>query len=77
MAAREGISVARFREAEQGLVYPRLKEQVPLLQSQGVLERNLVAVQQVQQALGLVKPGAPLPRVDDGPLLEALRDPAP
>ncbi len=77
MAAREGISVARFREAELGLVYPKLVEQVPLLQPQGVLERNLAAVQQVQQALGLVKPGAPLPRVDDRPLLEALRDPAP
>ena len=76
MAAREQLSVQRFREAERGLLYPDLVAQVRLLQPGGVLERNLAAVQRVQQKLGLVKPGAPLPRVDDQPLLEALR-PAP
>ena len=73
MAAREELSVARFREAERGLLYPDLVEQVRLLKPGGVLERNLAAVQRVQQALGLVKAGAPLPRVDDQPLRLALQ----
>ena len=76
MAAREKLSVSRFREAEQGLLYPDLLEQVQLLKPGGTLEQNLVAVQRVQVALGLVEPGAPLPRVDDQPLRQALR-PAP
>ncbi|MCP9793486.1 ABC transporter substrate-binding protein [Vulcanococcus limneticus Candia 3F8] len=77
MADREKLSVQRFREAQSGLLYPSLREQVPLLQVGGVLERNLRAVQRVQQTLGLLKPGAPVPRVDDRPLLEALRSAAP
>ena len=72
MAAREQLSVQRFREAERGLLYPDLVEQVGLLKPNGVLERNLAAVQRVQQELGLVKPGALLPRVDDQPLRQAL-----
>lgn len=73
MAAREQLSVQRFREAERGLLYPDLVEQVGLLKPNGVLERNLAAVQRVQQELGLVKPGALLPRVDDQPLRQALQ----
>ena len=32
MAFREKLSVPRFRQAEQGLVYHSLQEQVPLLE---------------------------------------------
>ncbi|MFM2080159.1 MAG: hypothetical protein RLZZ589_1748 [Cyanobacteriota bacterium] len=77
MAARERLSVTRFREVEQGLLYPDLVEQLRLLAPNGVLERNLAAVQRVQVELGLVRPGAPLPRVDDQPLQAALRPPGP
>ena len=48
---------------------------MPLLEPGGVLAQNLKAVQQVQVELGLVKPGAPLPRVDDAPLRQALQRP--
>ena len=72
MAFREKLSVSRFREAEKGLLYPSLREQVPLLEPGGVLADNLAAVQRVQVQLGLVKAGAPLPRVDDEPLRQAL-----
>lgn len=75
MAFREKLSVPRFRQAEQGLVYHSLQEQVPLLEPGGVLAQNLKAVQQVQVELGLMKSGAPLPRVDDAPLRQALNQP--
>lgn len=75
MAFREKLSVSRFREAERGLLYPSLREQVPLLEPGGVLTDNLAAVQRVQAELGMVKAGAPLPRVDDAPLRQALRQP--
>lgn len=75
MAFREKLSVPRFRLAAQGLVYYSLLEQVPLLEPGGVLAQNLKAVQQVQVELGLVKPGALLPRVDDAPLRQALQRP--
>ena len=77
MAAREGLSVSRFRAAQQGLTYPSLREQLALLQAGGVLEHNPKAVQRLQQVLGLMKGGAPVPRVDDRPLREALRSAAP
>ena len=48
---------------------------MPLLEPGGVLAQNLKAVQQVQVELGLMKPGAPLPRVDDAPLRQALNQP--
>ena len=73
MSTREGLSVSRFRQAEEGLLYPDLSAQVNLLKPGGVLERNLAAVQDVQVALGLIEPGTPLPRVDDQPLRQALR----
>jgi hypothetical protein len=75
MAFREKLSVSRFREAERGLLYLSLREQVPLLEPGGVLADNLAAVQRVQVQLGMVKPGAPLPRVDDEPLRQALAQP--
>ena len=48
---------------------------MPLLEPGGVMAQNLNAVQQVQAELGLIKPGAPLPRVDDAPLRQALNQP--
>lgn len=75
MAFREKLSVSRFREAEKGLLYLSLREQGPLLEPGGVLADNLAAVQRVQVHLGMVKPGAPIPRVDDEPLRLALGRP--
>ena len=59
-------------EAEKGLLYPSLREQVRLLEPGGVLAENLAAVHEVQVQMGLVKAGAPLPRVEDEPLRQAL-----
>jgi hypothetical protein len=63
MASREGVSSEEFREAERGLVYFNLPQQVPMLQPAGLLARNLSRVRAVQQSLKLTSPGALLPRV--------------
>jgi NitT/TauT family transport system substrate-binding protein len=62
-AQREQLSLEEYRQAEQGLVYFSLDQQRPMLQSGGVLARNLKAVQAVQERLKLTAPGAPVPRV--------------
>ena len=63
MAQREQLSPEEYRQAEQGLVYFSLDQQRPMLQSAGVLARNLKAVQAVQQRLKLTAEGAPIPVV--------------
>lgn len=73
MARREGLTPDEFRTAEEGLVYWPLREQEAMLAPGGVLERNLLAVQQVQKALQLVASGSALPRVSQAPLQAALR----
>ncbi|MFM7087022.1 MAG: ABC transporter substrate-binding protein [Cyanobium sp.] len=72
MARREGGSAAVFRDTEQGLLYRSLPQQQPMLQPQGPLSRNLEAVSRVQQQLGLIRPGSPLPVVAAEPLEQAL-----
>ncbi len=73
MARREGLSPEEFAAAESGLVYFSLRDQLPMLAPGGLMERNLIAVQRVQQQLRILNPGSPLPKVSDGPLREALR----
>ena len=73
MARREGLTPEEFRSAEEGLVYPPLREQEAMLAPGGVLERNLLAVQQVQKALKLVASDSALPKVSQAPLQAALR----
>ena len=78
MARREGISPAEFAQAERGLVYFSLRQQLAMLAPNGTLERNLRAVHRVQQQLHLIPASAggtavPLPRVSDAPLQEALQ----
>lgn len=72
MARGLKLSAQQFAEAERGIVYLPLQEQRSLLKPGGPLDQNLAAVQAVYVQLGLLRPGSPLPRVDDGPLLEAL-----
>jgi NitT/TauT family transport system substrate-binding protein len=72
MAKRLKLSSKQFAEAEQGLVYLPLRNQQALLQPGGPLDQNLEEVQAVYVKLGLLKPGSPHPRVDDGPLQAAL-----
>ncbi|MCP9805983.1 ABC transporter substrate-binding protein [Cyanobium sp. T1B-Tous] len=73
MARRQNVSVEEFQAAERGLVYFSLAEQRALLAPGGLMERNLKAVQQVQQRLKLVRPDAPLPQVNAALVQEALR----
>lgn len=73
MASREGLTAAAFRDTEKGLVYPSLRQQRPMLAADGLLARNLAAVLGVQQQLELIRGQAPLPKVADAPLLQALR----
>jgi NitT/TauT family transport system substrate-binding protein len=72
MAKRLKLTAKQFAEAEQGLVYLPLREQQALLKPGGPLDQNLEEVQAVYVKLGLLKPGSPLPRVDEGPLQAAL-----
>ena len=53
-------------------MYYSLTQQRSMLAADGLLARNLRAVQRVQIQLGLIQPGSPLPVVDDGPLRAAL-----
>lgn len=73
MAQREGLSPEELRQAERGLVYTSLRQQLPMLASGGPLERNLRAVRRVQEKLSLLRPGSPLPRVSNVIIGEALR----
>lgn len=72
MAKRLKLSARQFADAEQGIAYLPLSEQQELLRPGGPLDQNLAMVRLVYGQLGLLKPDAPLPRVDDGPLREAL-----
>lgn len=73
MARREGLTPAEFTATEQGLRYPGLADQRALLAPDGPLQRNLAAVQRVQEQLGLLTPGAPLPSVSDVAVIAATR----
>ena len=73
MARREGLSPAEFLEAERGLRYFSLREQAAMLRPEGPLVRALRRVRRVQERLILVNPVAPLPRVSDAAIVEALR----
>lgn len=72
MGKRLKLSGRQFAEAEHGLLYLPLREQQAVLRPGGPLDQNLQEVQAVYVRLGLLKPGSPQPRVDDGPLREAL-----
>ena len=71
MARRQHVSVQEFQAAERELVYFPLAKQTALLAPGGVMERNLKAVQQVQQQLNLVGPEAVLPQVNARVVQEA------
>ena len=73
MARREGLRPAEFLDAERGLRYFRLREQRAMLRPEGPLVRALRRVRRVQERLNLVNPVAPLPRVSDAAVVEALR----
>ena len=73
MARREGISPEAFAQAEQGLRYFNLRDQLAILQPGGPMEVTLQKVRKVQEALNLVKPGSPLPKVSDTAVAAALR----
>jgi NitT/TauT family transport system substrate-binding protein len=73
MARREGLRPAEFIHAERGLRYFSLREQRAMLQAEGPLVRALRRVRRVQNQLKLVSPVAPMPRVSDAAVVEALR----
>ena len=73
MARREGLLPAEFIHAERGLRYFSLREQRAMLQAEGPLVRALRRVRRVQNQLKLVSPVAPMPRVSDAAVVEALR----
>ena len=73
MARREGLRPAEFLDAERGLRYFSLREQRAMLRPEGPLVRALRRVRRVQERLILVNPVAPLPRVSDAAIVEALR----
>jgi hypothetical protein len=73
MADRQKVSAKEFQQAENGLVYYGLAEQKAMLAPGGVMERNLMSVQKVQQELKLVRIGAQLPSVTNRLVEAALR----
>ena len=73
MARRERLTADEFSRVEKGLVYTPLAQQGPMLRPGGTLQRNLQAVHRVQEHLGLLTPGTPLPSVSDAAVSAALR----
>jgi NitT/TauT family transport system substrate-binding protein len=73
MARRQEISVEAFRASLDGLVFLSLKQQQPLFEPKGLLERNLASLRQVQAQLALLPADAPLPPVDGSLILAALQ----
>jgi len=73
MAQREGLSPEAFAQAERGLRYFDLRDQLAILRPGGPMAVALRKVQKVQEALHLVRPGSPLPQVSDTAVAAALR----
>jgi NitT/TauT family transport system substrate-binding protein len=73
MADRQKVTAKEFQQAERGLVYYGLADQIAMLAPGGVMERNLKSVQKVQQELELVRIGAQLPSVTNLLVEAALR----
>ena len=73
MARREGLSPEAFAQAERGLRYFDLRDQLAILRPGGTMAVALRKVQKVQEALHLVRPGSPLPQVSDTAVAAALR----
>lgn len=72
MARRQQISLDDLKDAEAGIVYFSLDQQRSMLRPEGLIARNLRAVQQVQVELNLAPLGAPLPEVTPDLVTEAL-----
>jgi NitT/TauT family transport system substrate-binding protein len=73
MARWQGLTPREFAAAEQGLLYFSLQEQEVMLAPDGLLARNLAAVQRVQRNLRLINSDSPLPQVTPTVVQEALR----
>lgn len=75
LAELQGVSVAEFKTAQDGIMYLPLEQQRQLLAPGGALERNLRALQRVQVQLGVMPQARTLPQVSDAPLRQALAQP--
>ena len=72
MAQQLNLSPEAFGLANQGLVYFSLSQQRAMLRPDGILQRNLVAVQKAQLAMGLIPGGGVLPQVNASVVEQAL-----
>ena len=72
MARHEGVTEKAFRDSLDGLVFQSLAQQESLFAPDGVLERNLITLREVQAYLDLLPVDAPLPPVDSSIIREAL-----
>ncbi|MEA5424913.1 ABC transporter substrate-binding protein [Synechococcus sp. CCY9202] len=72
MARHEGVTEKAFRDSLKGLVFLSLTEQQPLFAPDGILERNLRILREVQAYLNLLPADAPLPPIDNSIIQEAL-----
>ena len=72
IARRHGLSVAEYSDAEGELLYFPLSQQERMLAPDGMVERNLRMVQEVQQQLQLIRPNSLLPKVSNAVVHAAL-----
>ncbi|WP_259721087.1 ABC transporter substrate-binding protein [Synechococcus sp. CS-1328] len=73
MARHEGVTEQAFRNSLEGLVFLSLYQQERLFAPNGVLERNLITLREVQAYLDLLPADAPLPPVDSSVIRAALQ----
>ena len=65
LAALQKTSLIGLRRSEEELAYFPLESQRQMLAPGGSVAAALAAVQEVQQGLGIVREGAPLPALSD------------
>ena len=73
LAGLQGVSESALRKAQDSLGFFPLSQQKEMLAQGGSVAAGLVAIQQVQQELGIVRAEAPLPAVSDALVRRALQ----
>jgi NitT/TauT family transport system substrate-binding protein len=73
LAGLQGVSASALRQAQNSLAFFPLSQQMAMLAPGGSVATGMAAVQQVQEELGIVRAGAPLPGVSDALVRRALQ----
>lgn len=73
LAGLQGVSESALRASREGLAFFPLRQQRQMLAPDGSVAAGLATMQRVQQELGIVREGAPLPAVSEALVIRALQ----